>query len=107
MKIAVDLGCPKLWLEGDSLNIINILNNKSAISWSIEATIKEIKYLIQKFEKVVISHTFREANGAADWVANYDVLTGQMMRWTNELTNQVDLKAIIHYEAIHVQVGKI
>ena len=27
--------------------------------------------------------------------------------WSNELTNHVDLKAIIHYEAIHVQVGKI
>ncbi len=92
MKIAVDLGCPNLWLEGDSLNIVNILNNKSSISWSIDATIKEIKYLIQKFEKFVISHTFQEANGVADWIANYAILMGQMVRWTDELTNQVDLK---------------
>lgn len=46
MKSVVDLGFPKLWLEGDSLNIVNILNNKNSSSWSIEAMIKEIKSLI-------------------------------------------------------------
>ena len=35
MKLAVELGHPKLWLEGDSLNIINILNNKNSITWLI------------------------------------------------------------------------
>ena len=45
LKLAIDLGYPKLWLEGDSLNIINILNNKNSISWSIEATVMEIKSL--------------------------------------------------------------
>ena len=66
MKLAVDFGYPKLWLEGDSLNIINTLNNKNSISWSIEATVMEIKSLIHKFEKVVISHTYQEANGVAN-----------------------------------------
>lgn len=107
MRIVVDLGCPNLWLEGDSLNIVNILNNKISTSWTIEATIKEIKHLIQNFEKIVITHTFREANCVADWIANYVVLKGQIVRWTDDLINHVDLKAIIHYEAIHAQVGKI
>ena len=71
MKLAADLGHPKLWLEGDSLNIINILNNKNTITWSIEATVMEIKSLINKFEKFIISHTYREANGVANWVANH------------------------------------
>ena len=66
MKLAADSGYSKLWLEGDSLNIINTLNNKNSISWSIEATVMEIKSLIQNFEKVVISHTYREANGVAN-----------------------------------------
>ena len=63
IKLSFDLGYSKLWLEGDSLNIINTLNNKNSSSWSIEATIKEIKTLIQKFEKVAISHIYCEANG--------------------------------------------
>ena len=80
MKLAIDLGYSKLWLEGDSLNIINTLNNKNSISWSIEATVMEIKSLIQKFEKVVISHTYREANGVADWIANHVVQIGHKVR---------------------------
>ena len=66
IKLVVELGYSKLWLEGDSLNIINTLNNKNAISWSIEAMIMEIKTLIQKFEKVAISHIYHEANGVSD-----------------------------------------
>ena len=49
IKLPIDLVYSKLWLEGDSLNIINTLNNKNSISWSIEATVKEIKTLLQKF----------------------------------------------------------
>ena len=107
MKLAVDLGYSKLWLEGDSFNIINTLNNKNSISWSIEAKVMEIKSLIQHFDKVVISHTYREANGVADWIANYAILTGQKVRWLDELNKHVDLNAIINYGAIHSKVGKI
>ena len=107
MKLAIDLWYSKLWLEGDSLNIINTLNNKNSISWSIEAMVMEIKSLIQKFEKVVISHTYREANGVADWIANHVVQMGHKVRWLDELNKHVDLKAIINYDSIHSKVGKI
>lgn len=63
IKLAFDLGYFNLWLEGDSLNIFNILNNKNSISWTIEEMVMEIKSLMHKIEKVIISHTYREANG--------------------------------------------
>ena len=107
IKLVVDLGYSKLWLEGDSLNIINTINNKNEISWSIEATVMEIKTLIQKFEKVVISHTYREVNGVDDWIANYVVQMRHKVRWHEELNKHADLKVIINYEAIHSEVGKI
>jgi ribonuclease HI len=107
MRIAVELGCPNLWLEGDSLNIVNILNNKCSTSWSIEVTIKEMKNLIQNFEKIVFTHTYREANLVADWIANYAILKGQRARWIDDLSNHFDLKAIIHYESTHAEVGNI
>ena len=106
MKLVADLGCPKLWLEGDS-NIINILSNKISITWSIEAMVMEIKSLINKFEKVIISHTYREANGVADWVANHAVQMGYKMTWIGELNKNVDLKALINYDATHAWMGKI
>ena len=107
MKLVVDLGNPKLWLEGDSLNIVNTLNNKNSITWSIEATVMEIKSLINKFEKFIISHEYHEANGVADWVANYAIQIGHKMRWIDELNKNIDLKAFINYDVIHSKMGNI
>lgn len=56
---------------------------------------------------MVISHTFREANGVSDWIANYEVHVGNKVRWLDELIKHVDLKAIINYDVIHSKVGKI
>ena len=57
--------------------------------------------------KIVITHTFREANLVADWIANYAISKGQRARWIDDLSNHVDLKAIIHYERTHAEVGNI
>ena len=43
MGLAVETGHQNLWMEGDSLNIIDMLNNKSPITWPIEASLMEIK----------------------------------------------------------------
>lgn len=58
IRMAVESGFWNIWLEGDSLNIINILNNKSLINWIIEGSILEIKELMNKFDNVYISHIF-------------------------------------------------
>ena len=67
----------------------------------------EIKNLINKIEKVIISHTYYKGNGVANWVANYVVQMGYKMTWLGDLRNNVDLKALINYDAIHAMVGKM
>ena len=57
-------------MEGDSLNIVNMLNGKSLITWLTEASVMEIKSLMNKFEKVFVSHSFYEGNIVADWISN-------------------------------------
>ena len=42
-------------MEGDSLNIINMLNDKIPSTWTIEDSIMEIKALMANFEKVIFS----------------------------------------------------
>ena len=69
MRLAMDTSNWYLWMEGDSLNIINMLNGKSLITWSIEASVMEIKTLMDKFEKVIFSHSYCEGNVVADWIA--------------------------------------
>ena len=50
VKLAMDSGYRKLWLEGDSLNIINMINNKSMTTQNIEGSIIEIKELIKNID---------------------------------------------------------
>jgi len=70
MTLAVKTSYWYLWMEGDSLNIINMLNDKSLTTWSIEASVTKIQTLMDKFEKIIFSHIYHEGNVVADWIAN-------------------------------------
>ena len=43
IRMVVETSYHKLWLEGDSLNIINMLNNRNMVTWNIQVSILEIK----------------------------------------------------------------
>ena len=107
MKVAMEIGYQFLWLEGDSLNIINMLNDKKPSTWTIEDNIMEIKALTTNFKKVIFSHSYREGNMVADWIANRVVQGGSMMRWHYDLRNNVDLNFLIKYDSTHAMEGKI
>ena len=49
MRMATKTSYWYLWLEGDFLNIINMLNGKTLTKWSIDASLMEIKTLMGKF----------------------------------------------------------
>ena len=46
------MGIRNLWLEGDSLNIINYIQGKQEASWTISKIIEEIKQILCTFTKV-------------------------------------------------------
>lgn len=73
VKLAFEAGVSKLWLEEDSNNIINSINGIFPPSWSITNIIDETHATLTKFEKVHITHAFREANPVVDWFANTGV----------------------------------
>jgi ribonuclease HI len=70
VKIATEMGVKNLWLEGDSKNILDCIQGKTQPSWTILNIIEETKENLKKFEKIHITHIFREANPMADWLAN-------------------------------------
>ena len=107
MRMDVESGFQNLWLEGDSLNIINMLNNKSLITWSIEGSLMEIKDLMTKFDNVFISHIFHEDNKAADWTANQVAYWETKLRWQDDLSKEIELMAIVNYEKRHAIEKKI
>lgn len=58
VKLALASGVESLWLEGDSLNIINCINDLTPPSWTIENIIEDLRADSGKFKKNFISHTY-------------------------------------------------
>ena len=67
---AKSLNLKKIWIEGNSLNIINCLNKVNSPSWTINNIIGKVVDLISSFENCVVTHNYRETNQVADWAAN-------------------------------------
>ena len=74
---AKKLNLKRIWLEGDSLNIINCLKKKTTPSWTISNMINESIQIINSFEICVISHNFREANG---WLIGQRMWHAEMIK---------------------------
>ena len=58
VKLALALGIDNLWLEGDSLNIINCILGITKPSWTIFSIIEDLKLDLRKFKKYHISHIY-------------------------------------------------
>ena len=61
---------------------------------------EEIRTTLRKFEKVYLSHKYRESNSVADWLAN-EVVKNDMARiWTIGGNILITTKGIIDQERI-------
>lgn len=97
LRYAKKLNLKRIWLEGDSLKIINCLNKKTTPSWTISNLIDESIHIINSFELCVISHNFREANGMADWVVNVACSIDQMIIWDTHDPLPLEARHLFHY----------
>lgn len=70
-KLAKEIGVRNLWLEGDSKNIINYLNEKNLPTWTIANIINESILYLKTFDRVYVADEYREANQVADRLANW------------------------------------
>lgn len=97
-RLVVDSSYQNIWLEGDFLNIINRLNNKSSVTWTIEGSLMEIKNLINKFDNVLFFHIFWEGNSVANWIANQAIYRKSNLSWQTDLFKEVELMEIDNYD---------
>lgn len=107
VNLAFEAGVTKLWLEGDSNNIIKILNGISSPSWMIANIITETRVTLSKFESVHITHMYREANSVADWFANKGVVEAKNMTWHAGENFPTDAKSLMDYDKISGTVTQI
>lgn len=78
LKLARDTGVINLWLEGDSKNIIDCLNEKNEPMWMIVNIIKECIQIPKSFDNIYVAHEYRKANQVADRLANWEVKNDEL-----------------------------
>ncbi|ONI34994.1 hypothetical protein PRUPE_1G509200 [Prunus persica] len=67
---AIHNGWRKVLAEGDSKPIIDCINNKVLVPWSIHLIVQDIRLLSSYCEEISFQHIFRKANFTADALAN-------------------------------------
>ncbi|BFG37055.1 hypothetical protein CerSpe_233290 [Prunus speciosa] len=67
---AINNGWSKVLIEGDSKLVIDCINNKVLVPWSIRLLIQDIRLLSSYCEEIYFHHVFREANFTTDALAN-------------------------------------
>ena len=107
IKLAKETRCRNLRLEGDSRNIVNILNDKNDLAWNITNLFWEYKEELKFFEKVFISHNYHEMNTCANWMANMGIKSNDIVIWIDQLNMDDDLKDKNNYERYMSREGKI
>ncbi|XP_010670392.2 uncharacterized protein LOC104887460 [Beta vulgaris subsp. vulgaris] len=70
LRGARSLGITNLMVEGDNLAVINAIKQVWKIPWTIHTIIVDTVKDLGLFEDMQVSHVFREANAAADWMAH-------------------------------------
>lgn len=103
INLAQSLNFKNLWLEGDSKNIIDCLRGKSPPSWTIKSWIDDAILTLAKFDKVKISHAYREANAVADFFSNEGVRSNDLRTWPNVSDLSSNVCTLLNYDKSHGQ----
>lgn len=69
LRAAVDTGYRYIHLESDNQILIRAVQGICSIPWQIHHMVQEIIALSKLCVTVTVSHTFREGNRVADWMA--------------------------------------
>ena len=74
---------------------------------SIANIIAETRATLTKFEKVHVTHVYREANPVADWFANTGVYAASNMTWHAGIDFSLEAKSLIDHDKIIGRTAQI
>ena len=96
LRAAVDAGFRKILIESDNQILIQAIQGFIQPPWEIQVLVQDINHFIQSCSHVGVSHTFREANRADDWLAKLGLSLSSTCVW-NHISNR-DLLCILHQD---------
>ncbi|XP_010684206.1 uncharacterized protein LOC104898794 [Beta vulgaris subsp. vulgaris] len=98
IKAALSIGIKNIHIEGDNLSVINSLRKLWKIPWEIHSLVSDADVDLRRFDRVIINHCFREANGAADFMAHKGHLCPDLL--LSRETQDLALLSIIRKDAL-------
>ncbi|XP_056697328.1 uncharacterized protein [Spinacia oleracea] len=98
LKGALFLGIKNLIIEGDNLVVVNSINRVWQIPWEINNIICDAEMDLTTLESFSVRHCFREANQAADFMANQGHTTPDLRYWFSSFAPPLSL--IIRKDAL-------
>ncbi|GMN40182.1 hypothetical protein TIFTF001_009403 [Ficus carica] len=91
LVLARGLGIKVIWVESDSLSVVKTINraqsyNQKAITF---ACLTHIWKLIAKFDQCKVSHSWREGNAAADYLAKMNLSENDVVLWPDDFPKKL------------------
>lgn len=91
LVLARGLGIKVIWVESDSLSVVKTINraqsyNQKAITL---ACLTHIWKLIAKFDQCKVSHSWREGNAAADYLAKMNLSENDVVLWPDDFPKKL------------------
>jgi hypothetical protein len=101
VRAGMDKGFKKVILESDSVVVINLIIKNNATMDRNYNFIMQIRRLLDRDWEVQTTHVYREANSAADWLANYGLTRDTLDRKFDILEEPPsELYSILYYDLI-------
>lgn len=66
IRAALQAGFTDIHIEGDNKILIQAVQGHIQVPWEIQVLIQDIHTYIQHCSKIIITHIFRQGNGAVD-----------------------------------------
>ncbi|GMI94861.1 hypothetical protein HRI_003155400 [Hibiscus trionum] len=89
LHLALSLGIRTIWIESDSLSVVKTINGQQPGGPSSGCYLSKIRKLLAHFDGCRVTHTWREANKAADYVSRMDVGLKDVVFWPTDFPDML------------------
>lgn len=104
LVLALSLKIDTIWIESDSLSVVNTINRKQPHGPKPSNCLNHIWKMLKKIERYQVTHTWREANRAADHVAKMNLSGTDVVIWPSDFSDV--LRKIIKDDAQGTWYGR-
>ncbi|KAL8096328.1 hypothetical protein AgCh_037333 [Apium graveolens] len=87
LVLALSLKINTIWIESDSLSVVNTINKKQSHGPKPSNCLHHIWNMLKKIERYQVTHTWREANRAADHVAKMNLSGTDVVIWPSDFSD--------------------